>query len=211
MEMSDIKSMTQHHILVSRLHGIIRNAATHDQSMIHKLYAVMRRHGFINKNAIRNSLKTQTITSRQLLHKIKKVFKSESHSTTVSKMHYHTTTHRSSSTTTLNGAHVSTYKPKVTIVKKKKYIKPVKIVVKKAKKLHKRTVRRFHRRSFGKKKNGFLARWNAQKKKNYQRRTSRYSRRYLPILRYKKYRNVGGKRSYGIRNAKKLTASRRYK
>merc|ERR1711937_183256 len=78
MEMSDIKSMTQHHILVSRLHGIIRNAATHDQSMIHKLYAVMRRHGFINKNAIRNSLKTQTITSRQLLHKIKKVFKSES-------------------------------------------------------------------------------------------------------------------------------------
>ena len=70
LEMKDIKSMTQHHILVHKLHNIIRHAATHSQVMIHKLYGVMKKHGFINKGSIRTSLATQKITSKALLRKI---------------------------------------------------------------------------------------------------------------------------------------------
>lgn len=89
MDTSKIRKLTQHFNLITKLHQIIRDAASHDSSKIEQLYEVMHKHGLIGKNDVTYTNKLLVKNQSKLLKKIKKVFRSEEHS--VKTRHTHTT------------------------------------------------------------------------------------------------------------------------
>merc|ERR1712147_549313 len=74
MEVNQMHSLVAHHRLVYKLHSIIRHAAMRSHRQIHKLYAVMHKHGFMHKGLLR-SRRTMITTHHHIMRKIRHVFR----------------------------------------------------------------------------------------------------------------------------------------
>merc|ERR1711988_1684289 len=160
MEVTQMQTLVAHHRLVYKLHSIIRHAAMRSHRQIHKLYAVMHKHGFMHKGLLR-SRRTMITTHHHIMRKIRHVFRTHRVHTSVVRhttRTFHTSTRRisfksSHSTsrsvrillskhsvhTTKKMLHKMLAKAKTTTTKKhiKKALKLVKKVAKKAKKAKK--------------------------------------------------------------------------
>merc|ERR1711937_30824 len=94
MEVTQMQTLVAHHRLVYKLHSIIRHAAMRSHRQIHKLYAVMHKHGFMHKGLLR-SRRTMITTHHHIMRKIRHVFRTHRVHTSVVR-HTHTVVRHSS-------------------------------------------------------------------------------------------------------------------